>query len=277
MSENTSAQKPVTESWACYSMLTKDTIITSDRIFAAFPDVYYKTDVFYSGGRSVLWREKIYRAPLRTERFIITGHADYPIVDEIVRAYPHATWWGVNKQTPRVRGLPLGITNATNESEYHPIYGNLDVMVEVAQQPRTIKNLVYMNFSVETYPHERRRVWDMFASKPWVTCGSHVVSHEARKTFLEDVRNHSFVLCPRGNGIDTHRLWETLYMGSIPIVIWDIAHSDWTDLPILFVSSWEEVTEERLRAEEARIRARSWTLAKLDVNYWIHAIRASMT
>lgn len=33
-----------------------------------------------------------------------------------------------------------------------------------------------------------------------------------------------FVFCPPGNGIDTHRFWETLYRGSIPIVL----RSEWS-------------------------------------------------
>ncbi len=31
--------------------------------------------------------------------------------------------------------------------------------------------------------------------------------------------NYLFVACPRGNGLDTHRFWETLYRGYIPVVI----------------------------------------------------------
>ena len=80
----------------------------------------------------------------------------------------------------------------------------------------------YLNFKVETYPHERQLIQNMFQSKSWVTCGTPVDTLEGRKEFLKDIRNHEFVLCPRGNGVDTHRLWETLYMGSIPIVKNDI-------------------------------------------------------
>ena len=31
-------------------------------------------------------------------------------------------------------------------------------------------------------------------------------------------RHYSYIAAPRGNGIDTHRLWETLYRGSVPLV-----------------------------------------------------------
>ena len=30
--------------------------------------------------------------------------------------------------------------------------------------------------------------------------------------------NYMFVICPEGNGIDTHRMWEALYLRTIPII-----------------------------------------------------------
>lgn len=247
-------------------------IITTDKYLAAFPNYYWKTDVFYSK-RPILWRGRVQTLPPKGLPLVIVGHSDYPLTDGIVQNYPLTKWFGVNKQSHRVCGLPLGITNNTRESELHPIYGNVDVMTEVASQPRDIQNLVYMNFSVDTYPAERQVVWSMFKDNPWVTVELPENSMDGRKRFLQNARNHSFVLCPRGNGIDTHRLWETLYMGSIPIVRKDIAHSDWTDLPILFVDSWEEVTEERLRNELIRFQTTQWNKEKLFIGYWVERIR----
>lgn len=31
--------------------------------------------------------------------------------------------------------------------------------------------------------------------------------------------SYQFTLCPRGNGVDTHRFWEALYRGSTPIIL----------------------------------------------------------
>jgi len=51
---------------------------------------------------------------------------------------------------------------------------------------------------------------------------------------------HRFVAVPRGNGVDTHRLWESLYRGSIPIVL----ENEWSrslvklGLPILMIREW---------------------------------------
>jgi hypothetical protein len=251
---------------------TANDVITTDKYLSAFSNDYYKTDVFYLN-RPFVWRGQVHTLPPMHKTLIVSGHSDYPMTNNIVSRYPFARWFCVNKQSSRVHGLPLGITNNTTESERHPIYGNVGVMVEVANTPRDIKNLAYMNFSVHTYPIERTAVWNMLCDKSWVTVEQPEDTLPGRKRFLENVRNHSFVICPRGHGIDTHRLWETLYMGSIPIVIRDIAHSDWTDLPILFIDSWEEVTEEMLQRELERIQNTTWNMEKLRIDYWIRLIR----
>jgi hypothetical protein len=250
---------------------TKDDVITTDKYLAAFPNDYYKTDIFFVP--PVMWRGRFRPRPPFTAKLIVCGHSDFPMIEPIARHYPLAKWFCVNKQTSRVNGLPLGITNDTDESGLHRIYGNVDVMVDAASQPRDIKNLVYMNFSVSTYPAERQQVWDMFKDKPWVTVGEPVNTLDGRRNFLSEIRNHRFVLCPRGNGVDTHRLWETLYMGGIPIVLRNIAHSDWADLPILFVDSWEEVTEEFLNSQIERFETTQWNMNKLHVGYWIRQIQ----
>ena len=35
--------------------------------------------------------------------------------------------------------------------------------------------------------------------------------------YLDSLIRYKYVLCPEGNGIDTHRFWETIYAGSIPV------------------------------------------------------------
>jgi hypothetical protein len=63
------------------------------------------------------------------------------------------------------------------------------------------------------------------------------------KQFGIKMNSHKYVACPRGNGIDSHRFWETLYRGSVPIVI----ASNWSaslaiyKIPFIQVRSWSEV------------------------------------
>jgi hypothetical protein len=245
-------------------------VITTDRYLAAFPKNYFKTDVFYYGPME--WRGRIVYSPTRSDTLLVVGHSDYPITEQIASRYPNARWYCVNKQTSKVNGLPLGITNDCNDSPIHRIYGNIPMMVEVASSPRTIQNLLYVNFSLNTYPAERVPLMNYLKNKPWVTFEESLSTMEGRKHYLQNVRNHRFVACPRGNGVDTHRLWETLYMSSIPIVIRDIAHSDWMDLPILWIDNWNQVSEEYLIEQEKVIQSKEWTMEKLKVGYWITKI-----
>jgi hypothetical protein len=60
------------------------------------------------------------------------------------------------------------------------------------------------------------------------------------KKLTEIASKYKFVACPRGNGTDTHRFWETLYRGSIPVV----KESAWSrsiaelGLPLIQLSDW---------------------------------------
>jgi len=50
-----------------------------------------------------------------------------------------------------------------------------------------------------------------------------------------------YVACPRGNGLDTHRFWETLYRGAVPVVkrsAWSQSISE-LGIPMVQLESWD--------------------------------------
>jgi hypothetical protein len=255
---------------------TDDDIITGDKYLSLECDkiAYVKTDTLVFD-QPIEWRGAVHTK--RPAIIWITGHSDFPITPELFDKYEqHVEWWfATNKQHvhPKLCSLPIGITNNTKESNDHIVFGNTAIMLEVAARPQTLHNLVYMNFLIGTYPTERQQCYDTFSGKPWVTVGQSAKTLDARKKFLTEIRNHAFVLCPRGNGIDTHRIWETLYMGSIPIVKKDIAMNEFIDLPILFIDKWSDITEEFLLEQYERIRGMVWNMDKLTFGYWKRLIQ----
>lgn len=64
---------------------------------------------------------------------------------------------------------------------------------------------------------ERSEVLEFFLQEkgPWDVMEVHLPPYEYPKLQSK----YKFVLCPGGNGIDTHRVWETIYRGSLPIVL----------------------------------------------------------
>ena len=99
----------------------------------------------------------------------------------------------------------------------------------------------------------------------------------SQASFYESVIRSRFVLCPSGMGMDTHRLWETLVLGSIPIVEysagWDaVLH----DLPVLFVRDFDEVTPDLLAESYPAILSRGdrFDYRKLTKDWWVKGIKS---
>lgn len=251
---------------------SKEDIITTDKYLDLSSNriVYLKTDLIYKGLESMIWRGKLHK--IQKGDVWITGHSAYCIDSKLFNKYSSncTYWFATNKNFKHDNffAVPVGITNNTTETGLHPIYGNIDIMIETMNMPRNIKNLVYMNFNIRTYPQERQECYDMFKDKDWVTKGVIDNTINGRRRFLMDLRNHKFVLCPRGMGIDTHRLWETLYMGSIPVVLKTLALEEFSDLPILFVDSWNDINENMLEKKYNEMGSRDWNMDKLKIDYW---------
>ena len=102
-------------------------------------------------------------------------------------------------------------------------------------------------------------------------------SIKGRILYLENLRRYAFTVCPVGNGIDTHRLWEVLYMGGIPIIKENrILESLLQGLPFVLVKKWEQI-EDNLFLQESWERLANGTFydfEKLKLNYWIDLIHS---
>ena len=242
-------------------------IITTDNYLSFCNDndiCYIKTDFFVHG--KINWRGEIH--PKTIKDVCVVGHSDYSINGEIAKKFKKIFCVNRNTNVENVFGIPLGITNDCADSEQHRIYGDRNIMINVHNENITKTNLAYLNFNISTYPYERNYIYQKFKNENWVTTGNNDTTLDSRIKFLRDIKSSKFVFCPRGNGIDTHRLWETLYMGSIPIVIYENAHHLFTDLPILFINNWEIITEKYLNEKYIEFTNKNWNLEKLNQSYW---------
>lgn len=112
----------------------------------------------------------------------------------------------------------------------------------------------------------RGSIKDTFKGKSWATVAPKL-EYEA---YLSAIQNHKFILCPSGNGIESARNWETLYLRRVPIFkrhpyLEEMFH----DFPCIFVDDWSEVTEELLEENEHLFKeAQEMDLNKLDLDYW---------
>lgn len=84
--------------------------------------------------------------------------------------------------------------------------------------------------------------------------------------------NFAFVLSPHGNGLDCHRTWEALCLGCIPIVKTSALDELYTNLPVLIVNSWDEVSSKLLETTISSFSQKSFNYEKLDLKYWVNRI-----
>ena len=83
---------------------------------------------------------------------------------------------------------------------------------------------------------------------------------------------YAFTLSPLGAGLDCHRTWETLLLGTIPIVTTSPIDPLYDNLPVVILKSWSELTEARLREEFERLSEGRYDFFRLDLAYWMARI-----
>jgi hypothetical protein len=62
-----------------------------------------------------------------------------------------------------------------------------------------------------------------------------------RLDYWEQHGSVSFVASPYGHGLDTHRIWEALILGCVPIVVSSPLDKLYQDFPIAIIRNWEEL------------------------------------
>ncbi len=87
--------------------------------------------------------------------------------------------------------------------------------------------------------------------------------------YLTNMSKCKYVLCPPGRGLDSHRTWEALYLGCIPIVIKHDLYNNWHDLPILQIEKYEDITVDLLD----NFSYEKPTTNILDIKYWRELIK----
>lgn len=221
--------------------------------------IYLKTDSIY---RDILWRgERVPKANRESikERIVLAGHSDLAMTS---RKYAYLKYLGAkfvsctNLQT-NARGAllaPLGLSNNW-ESAAHELCGDVQPLKEVLANKFEVDPsdfVLYANFSPDTYPKIRRPLLSYLRDN---TFGYKVIiektkfSASARSNYIKNMAQAKLVICPRGNGRDTHRFWETLYAGSIPIVVYaELPYKllRQYDLPVVKLNSWADLKSRKI-------------------------------
>jgi hypothetical protein len=133
----------------------------------------------------------------------------------------------------RVTALPLGL-----ESPSYRSAGRMkDFSRKINYQTKGRRYSFLAVWNNETYPKTRIEALEIYSEERDTYATS---ARIAPQTFHYLARKSLFVVCPRGNGLDTHRVWEALYLGAIPIIKKSEIFAALEGWPVWIVDSWDE-------------------------------------
>ncbi|KAI8620890.1 hypothetical protein BC830DRAFT_394422 [Chytriomyces sp. MP71] len=200
---------------------------------------------------------------------------------------------GIDRYAHKVSCMPLGIDQHKNarreiQSAYDAGVGLLNGLM---QQPANLLKVqkdkfLLVSFQVSTNPEKRVPVWELF-------CGTANVSDHfaslrtvsncfyqqdiSSQTFYRGILSqHQFVVSPEGYGLDCYRTYETLLLGSYPIVKTSTLDGLFKSLPVLIVQEWSDLTVELLRDTFTDFQTRKWDFSSLYMFYWKQKFRSHL-
>ena len=130
----------------------------------------------------------------------------------------------------------------------------------------------------------RQYIYNITTNKSFIhkkKCDIHprTYSYEEIYSYYIDLSKSKFMICPRGCGIDTYRMWDCIHMGCIPIVEKYEGYQQFDDLPVLYIKSYEEIndfTANFLEEKWLEMLDKDYNYDKLRLSYWENKILSSV-
>jgi len=206
---------------------------------------------------------------------LITQWSDRPITKKLFNQKPKciSNWYAshVDYVHDNLHPIPLGLSG-----DYSPknlLKKHFVDFYKLETQPNK-EILLYINFQKNTNNKIREGIFDNFSKYSWVKIDA---PNKNLTEYLYSLASSKFVLCPFGNGYDTHRLWETLYAGSIPVVENHITYEATKNLPVLKIDSFNNLNEDKLNNFYNQFKSSDFSFEPLYIDYWNSLIRQEDT
>ena len=183
----------------------------------------------------------------------------------------------VIQKYPSIIQIPLGL-------DYHSVYNDPKkwekiadgkspveqekIMIDVINNSKPFYeriNKIYVNFEVTADRFGQRKDCLKKISKSLLEMYQQKLK---RTQTWVNTSKYAFVLSPYGQGMDCHRTWEALILGSIPILKSKEFVNMFKDLPVLFVEDWSDINQQLLDDIIEKFKNMPFNYDKLTLDYW---------
>jgi len=186
---------------------------------------------------------------------------------------------------PKITHLPIGINYHTMSEEGMPEWGSKSTPEEQDKELQTIQksskpfssriikcfsNFHFNKQSDRKYTYDREDAINQIPTELIYYQPSFMSRNES---FILQ-KDYAFVVSPHGNGLDCHRQWEALCLGSIPIVKTSSIDVLYEGLPVLIVKNWSDINKELLDNTIEEFSKKSFNYDRLLLRYWVDKINS---
>jgi len=202
-----------------------------------------------------------------SHKFILLTHnSDRTFTDEdaaLLAPYVNKIY-AINSSStnPLVTTIPLGFV----DDKYKPHI----MFARLATQHIPKEIFAYMNFTIQTNRVKRTECYNVFRNYSWITTEEALPPEE----FYKKLAMSKYVISPEGTGIDCHRIYESIFLGAVPLLKTSKMDSYYEGLPVVIFKRWEDITQQTLQdtydANKARLDA--WVAANHEwykAEFWL--------
>ena len=178
---------------------------------------------------------------------------------------------------PSIIQIPLGL-------DYHAVYNDPKKWEKIADGKSPVEqetfiinviknskpfyeriNKIYVNFEITADRFGQRK--DCLKKISQSLLEMYQQKLKRTQTWINTTK-YTFVLSPYGQGMDCHRTWEALILGSIPILKSKEFVNMFRDLPVLFVNDWGDINQQLLDDTIEKFKNMNFNYDKLTLEYW---------
>jgi hypothetical protein len=218
-------------------------------------------------------------APPPVKVTLVISNSDEALTTEMYEQMkPYVTEvFAISSSVRGVHQIPIGF----RDDAYTPHKDLTDILNDPEKSGEK-QILCLVNFLVETNGGERQRALERFLGESWATVDKSYLNYGLQKAtvftipetiqkrldYYATLKQSKFVVCPPGRGLDTHRVYETLFFGGIPIIKTSFLDPMYKKLGgCWIVQDWSEVTEETCAERWA---SRVEPILTVDVSQWLN-------
>lgn len=167
------------------------------------------------------------------------------------------------EKTDKISPLPIGFENQRFRNN-----GKIDNLIKASKFDYIKKEEIFSSFNINTNFKIRSSIMNNIKTNDSISFNT----YDDNLKYLEELSRFDFNLCPPGNGLDTHRVWESILVNTYPIVQINNLSVNFFNMgvPLILNNNFENISKTEISEikEEINLKKYKNSVKFIQFNYW---------